>query len=296
MTQNYWQCILFPKVSTLTAYPPEWQIHGEEDFEGFNPDPDAEEEGLGMALLAKVDQKGHLTDTFKCCIFGTGPTMFTVSAEEIFVKPPEPISKMWFKVSATSEMMSPPPKKTCTPWKDFADSIIDGMVIATDVQGNIIDSKPVLDYLAEKTPGGYSTRWAVGGNLSTVPTSLQMEFHVLPAPVKMLKEKKLEEDHCPSVQTHCIPLRVKLFDGEVAAGPVPILFAANREAAVRGLQNNVDATLEEIKSLNSRFLVMNTKTKENALHYIKSNPKLTMRNVKKAFPLPKHSERGKFLI
>jgi hypothetical protein len=80
---------------------------------------------------------------------------------------------------------------------------------------------------------------------------------------------------------------VEPFDGEVD------LIAANREAADRGLQNNADATLEEIKSLNSRFLVM---TKEIALQHYKSSPKLTIENVKKAFPLPKHSERGKFLI
>ncbi len=44
----------------MTAYPPEWAIHDEIDYESFHLAPGTEE-GMGMAVLAKVDLEGHLT-------------------------------------------------------------------------------------------------------------------------------------------------------------------------------------------------------------------------------------------
>jgi hypothetical protein len=44
----------------MTAYPPEWVIYDEIDYESFHLAPGADE-GMGMAVLAKVDLEGHLT-------------------------------------------------------------------------------------------------------------------------------------------------------------------------------------------------------------------------------------------
>jgi hypothetical protein len=288
MTPKYWQCtvcILFPQVSTLTAYPPEWQIHGEEDFEGFNPDPDAEEEGLGMALLANVDQDGRLTDTFKCCFFGTAPTKFTVSADKVFANPPEHIRQMEFCVSANLKEMSPLiTKATSTRWKNFTTSIKDRTIIVIDKEGKEVDSKPVIEYL---TTRGCSTRWAVGATRATGPPALQMEFQVLPAPEIDLnkKKKKFSKYSCASILVACFPLQVKFFDGNKAAGPVPILFAANKEAARCGLKDNVEANLELINKLNSQFLFLEHITMGEAMVFVQG--KVTSGQGKVAYPLPK---------
>ena len=48
----------------MTAYPPEWQIHGDIDLECFHLAP-SEGQDMCMAVLAKVDLEGHLTGSFR---------------------------------------------------------------------------------------------------------------------------------------------------------------------------------------------------------------------------------------
>jgi len=63
----------------MAAYPPEWQVHGEPELEAFHLAP-GENQGMGMAVLAKADLAGHLTGHFRCCIFGAGPSRIRVPA------------------------------------------------------------------------------------------------------------------------------------------------------------------------------------------------------------------------
>jgi hypothetical protein len=230
-----------------------------------------------MAVLARVDSQGRLTGTFKCCIVGTGPTTFHIPADKIFDNPPPKIHQLNFEVSADLEEMSPPANATSTRWKDFTDSINDRTVLVTNKDGSVENPKPVLEYLrslsSQKTPGGYSTRWAVGATSSSGPTTFQMEFQVLPAPAEALNKQNLQADNCISVLATCIPLQVELFDGKVATGPVPTLFAANTEAASMGLQNNAAFTLEDIKRLNSRFSYMEHLTMDDAVVYLHNHSK-----------------------
>jgi hypothetical protein len=98
-----------------------------------------------------------------------------------------------------------------------------------------------------------------------------MEFQVLPAPAKSLTKNNLKADNCVSVQVARIPLKVELFDGRDAAGPVPILFASDQAAAFGGLMDNAGATLEDIHKLNSKFLFLEHLTMENAVAYLQGN-------------------------
>ena len=66
----------------MTAYPPEWVIYDEIDYESFHLAPGADE-GMGMAVLAKVDLEGHLTSQFKCLVFGAGPSIIRIPATRI---------------------------------------------------------------------------------------------------------------------------------------------------------------------------------------------------------------------
>lgn len=147
--------------------------------------------------------------------------------------------------------MSPPNNATSTTWKYFEKSIRDRTIIPTDKDGNAVDPEPVLEYLR-----------SLGATPSSFPTTLQMEFQVLP---KSRTKNNLKADNCVSVQVARIPLKVELFDGKDAAGPVPILFASDQAAAFVGLMDNAGATLEDIHKLNSRFIFLDHLTMENAV-------------------------------
>jgi hypothetical protein len=153
--------------------------------------------------------------------------------------------------------MSPPNNATSTTWKYFEKSIRDRTIIPTDKDGNAVDPEPVLEYLR-----------SLGATPSSFPTTLQMEFQVLP---KSRTKNNLKADNCVSVQVARIPLKVELFDGKDAAGPVPILFASDQAAAFVGLMDNAGATLEDIHKLNSRFIFFDHLTMENAVTYLQGN-------------------------
>ncbi len=51
-------------------------------------------------------------------------------------------------------------------------------------------------------------------------------------------------------------LRAEMFDGETLAGPVPNIFAHDRQEALDGLLANPELALADIVQLNERFLQM----------------------------------------
>jgi len=139
-------------------------------------------------------------------------------------------------------------------------SLMDRTILITNGLGDAADPAPVVTYLtslaAKKTPGGCSTRWAIAATPSTFPTSLQVEFQSLSAPAKSLNKSNLKADNCVNIQVARIPLKVELFNGDLAAGPVPILFFSDRAGDFKGLMEHADTVLEDLGKLNSRFYFM----------------------------------------
>ena len=272
----------------MTAYPPEWSIHGEVEFESFHLTSGGEDAGMGMVLLAKADLEGHLTGTFRCCVFGTGPTTIRIPATRILSLPPAHIQPLFFEVSVDAEEINPPVNAMAQPWKDFLNSITDRTVVITNAMGDAVDPTPVVDYLkklaAEKVPAGCSTRWAIAATLSTTPVSLQAELQVLLAPAKSLTKSNLKADNCVSVQVARIPLKVEMFDGTIVAGPVPTLFASDQQAASKGLMDNADTTLEDLFKLNGKFVFMEHLTMEGAITYLGGQARKAKGNM--AYPKP----------
>ena len=56
----------------MSAYPPEWQIHSESEFEAFHLAP-GEDGAMGMVLQAKLNRSGNFNGVFQCCIFRRQP-------------------------------------------------------------------------------------------------------------------------------------------------------------------------------------------------------------------------------
>jgi len=274
----------------MAAYPPEWQIHGALEYECFHLAAGVDQV-MGMTVLAEVDLEGHLLGTFRCALSGAGPITVKIPATKVFPDPPAHIKRMVFEVSADAGEMTPPNNTTSTPWKDWSASIKDRTIIPLDAEGTALEPEPVLKYLqelaAKDKPAGASSRWAIGATPSTFPVSLQMEFQVLPAPAKSLTKSNLRVDNCVSVQLARTPLRVDLFDGKVAAGPVPTLFAANQDVAFTGLMNNAEVTLVDLMKMNARFLFLEHISLGDAIIYLQGHAKKA-KGIP-AFPAPKQS-------
>jgi hypothetical protein len=71
----------------MTAFPPEWQVHNDVDFESFHLSTAESGHGMGMTLLSRVDRDGHLTGTFIIIILfvqGGSPTPHPFSSRPHF--------------------------------------------------------------------------------------------------------------------------------------------------------------------------------------------------------------------
>jgi hypothetical protein len=72
-----------------------------------------------------------------------------------------------------------------------------------------------------------------------------------------------------SVLMAMLPLSAEMFDGETLSGPVPILFACNRQTALDGVLASPELALEDVLLLNNRFLLMEHITHAEAVSLLK---------------------------
>jgi hypothetical protein len=126
---------------------------------------------------------------------------------------------------------------------------------------------------SEKVPGGFNTRWAITATPSTSPITLQAELQALPTAARALTKTNLRSDNCVTVQIAIIPLRVDMFDGVEAAGPIPTLFAPNRVAAFTALMVNSPDALHDVMQLNQSFLFIEHVPMEDAVIYLQGQAK-----------------------
>ena len=257
----------------MAAYPPEWQIHSESEFEAFHLAP-GEDGAMGMVLQAKLNRSGNFTGMFQCCIFGANPTTIHVPAAKIIPGLPADYHALKFAFSVNPEEMAPQLNSTCTVWKDSLASVLDRTLLVLDEKDDVVDPTQVIKYLKQVADaGGFSTRWAIAATPSTTPPTLQAELQMLPIAAKHLTKANLKSDNAVSVQLARIPLRVEMFDGTDAAGPIPTLFAADRDSAFHNLMNNLQEVLEGVNNLNQRFLFMEHLTRDEAVKYLQGQAK-----------------------
>jgi len=197
----------------MAAYPPEWSVHAELDFESFHLAP-VEGQSTSMVVLARVDLEGRLTGEFKCCVHGGGVcSSFRIPASRMMNKPPPSFANSYFEVSADTEDMTPPNNCMAGTWTDLLASLKDRSIRFVNEEGDSLDSTPIIQYLSDLAEEGlgYSTRWAVAATASTSPPSLQSEFQMLPAPAKSLSKSNLKADNCVSVQVKNLISTVTFF-------------------------------------------------------------------------------------
>jgi len=262
----------------MSAYPPEWQIHDEADFESFHLAP-GEDGAMGMVLLAKLNKSGNFNGTFRCCVFGGNPTTIRVPVERVLgdIIPAE-VRQLKLEFQISPEEMSPEVNSTTTVWKDGLASLKDRTMLLLDENNDVADPQYLIRYLKgmandKNMIGGFSTRWAISATPSTSPISLQAELQVLPAGAKHLTKANLRAENCVSVQIARIPLRVEMFDGVDAAGPIPTLFAADKNSAFNNLMQNLAEVLEGVNNLNSKFLFMEHIGLADAMKYLQGPAK-----------------------
>jgi hypothetical protein len=66
-----------------------------------------------------------------------------------------------------------------------------------------------------------------------------------------------------------IPLCTNMFDGEIAAGPIPILFSEDTRASLEGLNTNAQKAHQDIQHLEKVFFMPEYIDVEEAINLVK---------------------------
>ncbi len=90
----------------------------------------------------------------------------------------------------------------------------------------------------------------------------------MPTQAKNLSKNNLKADNLVYVLLAKMDLRAEMFDGKTLAGPVPNIFAHDRQEALDGLLANPELALADIVQLNERFLQMEHITLAEAVTFL----------------------------
>jgi hypothetical protein len=97
---------------------------------------------------------------------------------------------------------------------------------------------------------------------------MQLELQTMPIQARQLTKTSLKGDNSVSVLLAGLDLYTEMFDGVNLSGPVPNIFASDRQAALEGLLENPELALTDIAQLNGRFLQMEHLTLQEAVAYL----------------------------
>ena len=234
----------------MAVFPTEYQFLGNDDFVGYNLTT-TEDVGLGMVTCVQVRPQGTVEDHFKVCVFG--PCISFVIPASRFIDWPE-ATGVNLKYQATAEDLCPNMDATTSCWLDVADLIREGALALVDADQKEIEATAFREKLqgtsAEKHNPGIAFRWAVAVNAGQ-----KMELHIqaMPCTVSRLHKLQLVGDNITTVLIGTFPLNADLFDGVTHAGPVPVFFTSDTNAARASLAANPATTHAEIKKVNSRY-------------------------------------------
>jgi len=253
-----------------TPFPADWMLFSAEEYPAFHRES-FDNMPRGLHVLINLDEH-HKAKSFRLCLFGgEGPIRAKIALRAFLPSLPDPISKLSIELTCPMDFATPNENCTVTQWTDFEQLLRDGSISVVDEQGAVTDKTPVLELVSrpssDKSSVGASFRWAVTGTDDS--QQVRLELQCLPAQAKLLNRAHLKGENSVYMGMGAIPLRVELFDGQVARGPVPLFFSERPEDAAGYLETNPDAVLEDVMEVNDRILCMEQLSLEEALAYLK---------------------------
>jgi hypothetical protein len=211
---------------------------------------------LGVQFLMAMDQHGQGTGVFRICILGGESLEVPFAAKHLFLNLPSELQATQFRLCVPTSAASPPLCRTTTQWQDIEDLIKENTLLVENEDGSLFSNRRFLEYLAsgtDKDKPAASLRWAVGVSSDGLP---QLELQTMPAPAKELNHNALMGDTSVSVMVGTYPLLVDMFANNVIDGPVPLIFAVNKEVALAKILQDQDALFCAISKINNQLLRM----------------------------------------
>ena len=233
-----------------------------------------EDDSWGVQLLVRLAADQLFISHSRWCVYGKTPISFRFKVCDVIPSYPDKTTK--FFIQADLFDLTPAVNSTVTSWWDVETMMREGCLLVQNSEKVTIDSKPVYDHLAsiakEKHCAGGSIRWAVTvGNHGTP----RLELQGLPAKESFLQRDCFRRDNVISVLLAAVKLQTILFDGAELAGPVPIIFAADRARTLKLLDENQEYFKKELVRVITTLLRMEHQSAEDAAAYLKGEARFS---------------------
>ena len=254
----------------MSLFPTDWDIYEDDDFATFDR-KDTHDSPMGACTLIRLGADGRSLGIFRIVAYGGGTIEIDIPVRHVLPDPPPHLADLIIRLSAKADGLIFPHNATTAAWRDLLQLLLSATVTLLDQEGTTIDANPLIAFLnghtasSDRSTVGVSFRWAV----AVGPTGEhRLELQSLPTQARYLSKANLKQDNSVSVLLGSFPLEVELFAGPHPAGPVPLIFTANRDKAVEQLRQNPDPLRADIAAVNATLLQMEHLTLEEANSYL----------------------------
>jgi len=250
--------------------PGNWQLFPTAEYGTFSA-PSAQDDRLAFSLLMCLSAQHRFTGAFRLCVYGGGELSVMIPIEDILYPTPPEFSHLSLLFAISPREVILQPNSMASAWVDLVDMLREKSALIVNGDEEAEEHTKLVEHLldpaSKKANLGASLRWMVAARADAV---LILELQMLPVPARMLNKQNLRQDNAVCVLLKHFRVRSNMFRSEDASGPVPLLFVPDRPAAEAALRANPVDLLEDIKTLNERFLVVEHLTLRDAVAYMQS--------------------------
>jgi hypothetical protein len=263
-------------------FPTDWNVYPEDEYPAFQR-VDTEDEDRSLLVFMRLNANHEPSGRFRIFMFGGGGIDIRIPFTKLIPAIPPHLQHLSLLLAFDIEEMTPVADLVVTQWEDVAEMLQMKTAALLDHNDKSVHPAEMIKFLStpstDKIPAGAAIRWAVAADENRI---LQLELQYLPAQAKYLQKAYLKGENSVSVLLGRYPLNTNYFDGTVISGPVPYFFAADPETAAAHLLENPNILHQGIAEVNSRFLLMEHVSLEDAQSYLKK--KLRAAKGTPAFP------------
>jgi len=245
-----------------------WALYPLSEFAAYAA-PAAQDDRLAFSLLMCLSAQHKFTGAFRFCLFGGGELSVTIPLDEALYPTPPEFSTLTLIIATSPRDIILQQNSAASAWIDVVDMLRDKSALLVNTDDVVEDHTPLVDYLlspaSKKANLGASIRWMVAARPDCL---LTLELQLLPVPARMLNKQNLRQDNAVSVLLKSFRIRSTMFSSDDVRGPVPLLFAPDREAAAAALQTDARGVLADIRLLNERILCTEHLSLQEAVAYM----------------------------
>jgi hypothetical protein len=212
-----------------------------------------------------------LEGTFRFVLTGGETITIRFRPADVLTDCPPSLEKMTLHAQLNpAEVVQMQPNSVASKWADVAALVMEQDMDASNEAGELVceEFTDAMEALRVSNPSkGISLCWLLAPAEDS--TDLYLVLQALPCSAAGIKGSPVfQEDNVAAVELYRMAVAYQAFDGQVAAGPVPILFSNAPEETANLIRVSVESTFKACQLLFTRLNTVEALDKDQAAEYV----------------------------